>query len=254
MSKIAVIVGATGGQGGSVVSAFLEDKTFKVRGITRNPESKKAKDLAARGVEVVRADLNDEASLVKAFEGAHTIFAVTDFFEPFAAKGAQHAMEVEYSQGTNLAKAAAKTASLERYIWSTLPDSKRLSNGKWPVPHFEAKVRVDEFIKQDKALLAKTTFLWVTFYATNLFFPIYTPIHIVRFPTLSSLLRASTLTFSSRFLTHHRKMQINIYNSPPSIRKLLPLSLLVTRTQTWVFSYMRWLPTQSLVDRTLGVV
>ena len=182
MSKLAVIVGATGGQGGSAVSAFLEDKTWKVRGITRKPDSEKAKALAARGVEVVRADLNDEASLVKAFEGAHTIFAVTDFFEPFMAKGAQYAMEVEHSQGTNLAKAAAKTASLRQYIWSTLPNSSALSNGKWPVPHFEAKAKVDEFIKQDKALLAKTTFLFIAFYAANLFYPVFTPLYIVGFP------------------------------------------------------------------------
>ncbi|KAH7381039.1 hypothetical protein BKA64DRAFT_713595 [Cadophora sp. MPI-SDFR-AT-0126] len=54
---------------------------------------------------------------------------------------------VEGKQGRNLATAASKTKTLQHYIWSTLPDSKRISKGKHEVPHFEAKALVDEFIK-----------------------------------------------------------------------------------------------------------
>lgn len=189
--KLAVVIGATGGQGGSVVSALLKDgseqfleqayRTFantlleyKVRAITRTPSSEKGKALAAQdNVEVVAADLDSESSLVKAFSGAHVIFGVTDFFATFGQpdKGAEEAMDVEYTQGTNIAKAAAKTSTLEHFIWSTLPDSRKISNGEYVVPHFDAKVKVDEFIRQDKELLAKTTFLLVTFYASNLFYP-----------------------------------------------------------------------------------
>jgi len=72
MSKpIAVVVGATGGQGGSVVSTFLKDGTYHVRGITRNIHSEKAQALGKRGVEVVSGDLNDKASLVEAFKVWH---------------------------------------------------------------------------------------------------------------------------------------------------------------------------------------
>jgi uncharacterized protein YbjT (DUF2867 family) len=69
MSKpIAVILGATGGQGGSVVDSFLKDETYQVRGVTRNVNSENAKALAKRGVEVVTGDLNNEASLREAFK------------------------------------------------------------------------------------------------------------------------------------------------------------------------------------------
>ncbi|KAK9321326.1 hypothetical protein V1517DRAFT_293668 [Lipomyces orientalis] len=178
MSKLIVVVGATGGQGGSVISAFLKDPNFKIRGITRNPDGEKAKALTAKGVEMVRADLNDKASLVKAFEGAYAIFAVTDFFEPFGITDAVAASELEYQQGVNMAVAASKTATLQHYLWSTLPYSYKLSQGKLTVPHFDGKAKVDEFIKNNEQLLSKTTFLYYTYYSSNLFFPMYNPIFI----------------------------------------------------------------------------
>jgi len=176
MSKpIAVIIGATGGQGGSVVDSFLKDGTYQVRGITRNVNSEKAKSLHQRGVEVATADLNDESSLVKAFEGATLIFAVTDFFEPFAKGGPELAVEVEVAQGINLAKAASKTPTLKHYIWSTLPNGRKISGGKYVVPHFDGKNQIDAYIKSDPVLHPKTTFIWVTFYMSNFFYPMFTP-------------------------------------------------------------------------------
>lgn len=174
--KLAVVVGATGGQGGSVVTALLKSpSTYKVRAITRNTSSSAAKALAAKGVEVIAADLNDADSLIKAFSGAHLIFGVTNFFDNFSTESAERCMEIEYQQGVNMARAAAQTESLEQYIWSTLPDSEKLSNGKVIVPHLQAKSRVDEAIRRNEKLLEKTTFLFVGFYASNLFWAPFSP-------------------------------------------------------------------------------
>jgi hypothetical protein len=192
MTVTLTVVGATGTQGGSVIDSALTAGRYRVRALTRNPSSDKAKALAARGVEVVKADLNDHASLVKAFQvshfapalaiyimttlqGSNAIYAVTDFFEPFAAFGPEKAVEVETAQGINLAKAASQIPTLQHYIWSTLPNAKRISSGKYIVPHFDAKNKVDDHIKSDPVLLAKTTFLWVTYYASNYQFPMFTP-------------------------------------------------------------------------------
>lgn len=68
MSKTIAVVGATGAQGGSVTRAFLKLDGWKVRAITRNTSSDGAKKLASEGAEVVAANSDDEASLVKAFE------------------------------------------------------------------------------------------------------------------------------------------------------------------------------------------
>ncbi|RFU80657.1 nitrogen metabolic regulation nmr [Trichoderma arundinaceum] len=176
--KLLSVVGATGIQGGSVVRAILKAGGYRVRAITRDPESDGSKKLAALGVEVVQADLNDAASLEKAFAGSHVIFAVTNFFDRFGQLDVEEILKTELQQGINLANAAAATPTLEHYIWSTLPNSRKLSNGQHIVPHFDAKNKVDDYIKSNQTLFNKTTFFWVTFYATNFRFPMYTPFRV----------------------------------------------------------------------------
>ena len=80
--KIIAVVGATGSQGGGLVRAILADPDheFAARALTRNSQSGKARELAASGAEVVEADLDDEESLVRAFEGAHGVFIVTNYW------------------------------------------------------------------------------------------------------------------------------------------------------------------------------
>jgi hypothetical protein len=196
--KIVSIVGATGSQGSSIVNALLKNNEYAIRALTRNPNSPAGQALAAKGVEVVSADANNLESLTAAFQGSHAIYAITDFFEPFAKEGPAKAMEVEVAQGINLAKAAAATTTLEHYIWSTLPNAKKISNGQFLIPHFEAKNRIDSYIRSDKNLLAKTTFLWITFYASNYYFPMYTPYFI---PTANKYIQIQSTPASTPILS-----------------------------------------------------
>ena len=66
-SKLITIFGATGNQGGSVVKSILAhptlSKEYKVRAITRDPSKPNAQALAAKGVEPVKADMEDAASV-----------------------------------------------------------------------------------------------------------------------------------------------------------------------------------------------
>lgn len=163
-TKLITIVGATGKQGKAVIAAFQGNPAYRLRGITRNPDSDAAKALAQQNIEVVKADLDNLESVKAAFAGSHIIFAVTDFYEPFQKFGPAKAKEIEFTQGTNMAKAAAATPTLEHYIWSTLINGTK----EYPVPHFESKYNVNKFIESDAALLAKSTFLVVCFYADNL--------------------------------------------------------------------------------------
>ena len=68
MSKTIAVIGATGVQGGGVIQELLKEGSWKIRAITRNPESDKAKALASQGVDVVTANLDDTGSLIKAFD------------------------------------------------------------------------------------------------------------------------------------------------------------------------------------------
>ena len=104
--KIIAIVGATGAQGGGVARAILEDRNseFAVRAITRDTSSEKARALAALGAEVVSADVDDLASLTRAFTGAYGAFCVTFFWDHYSP-------ERESATARNMAQ-AAKAAAL----------------------------------------------------------------------------------------------------------------------------------------------
>jgi uncharacterized protein YbjT (DUF2867 family) len=167
--KIIAVVGATGSQGGGLVSAILEDSggEFLARALTRDPASEKARALAARGAEVVQADLDDEASLEEAFDGAYGAFCVTNFWEHFSPSR-------EQEQARNLA-AAAGAAGLEHVVWSTLDDTREFVpleddrmptlQGEYKVPHFDSKGSSDAFFADAGA---PTTYFLTTFYWDNM--------------------------------------------------------------------------------------
>ena len=169
--KIIAVVGATGAQGGGLVRAILNDKGggFAARAITRNVNSDKAKALAALGVEVVAADIDNLESVRKAFQGAYGAFCVTNFWEHFSA-------EKEGTQAKNMAE-AAKQAGVQHLIWSTLDDTRKkvpLSDnrmptlmGKYKVPHFDGKGEADQYFTQAGV---PTTFLLTSFYWDNMIY------------------------------------------------------------------------------------
>lgn len=67
MSKTIAVCGATGGMGGAVVQRLLKSPEWKVRGVTRDTNSDKAKALEDQGVEMVSASYDDVDSMQKAF-------------------------------------------------------------------------------------------------------------------------------------------------------------------------------------------
>ncbi|KAL8727587.1 MAG: hypothetical protein Q9181_005659 [Wetmoreana brouardii] len=145
MSKLLVVFGATGQQGGSIVENVLADaqlsKEYSIRGTTRDPSKAKAQELAKKGVEVVKADVDDPGSLRKAFEGAHIVFANTVTVYD------GHAYEHEVKEGRALADAAV-AVSVPFYIYSTLPNAGKISGGKFKnMGHFDGKEEVEQYIR-----------------------------------------------------------------------------------------------------------
>lgn len=131
--KLIAVFGATGQQGGGVVRALQASGEFTVRALTRNPD--KHRQLAD---EVVEADLDRPETLRAAFKGAYGVFLVTDARE----KG---------SGELNQAKAAvraAKEGGVQHFVWSTLPNVEAISGGKFDVPHFTGKAKIDRVVKE----------------------------------------------------------------------------------------------------------
>jgi len=149
--KLIAVFGATGHQGGGVVRALQARGQFKVRALSRNPG--KHRELAD---EVVEADLNRPETLKAAFEGAHGVFLVTNFRE---------AGIDELKQATAAVR-AAREAGVQHFVWSTLPNVDAISGGKFDVPHFTGKARIDRIVKE--AGFPHHTFVIAPFYYQNL--------------------------------------------------------------------------------------
>jgi uncharacterized protein YbjT (DUF2867 family) len=166
--KIIAVVGATGAQGGGLVRAIMADPggPFTARALTRDVNSAKARALAALGAEVVATDVDDAASLERAFAGAYGAYCVTFFWDHFSA-------EREIAQARAMAQ-AAKDNALQHVIWSTFEDTRKLVplsddrmptlQGRFKVAHFDGKAEANaEFTSRN----VPTTFLLTSFYWEN---------------------------------------------------------------------------------------
>jgi uncharacterized protein YbjT (DUF2867 family) len=156
-NPLIVVFGATGAQGGSVIEHLLQNGFFRIRGITRDASSNKGKALAARGVEVVSADVSKPETLPAAFAGAYGAFVVTNFWDPSS-------MGKEHSQGIALVD-AAKSAGVTHFQFSALPNVEAESKGKYHVPHFTDKGKVADYAKTKG--FTYTSFPAASFYFQN---------------------------------------------------------------------------------------
>jgi uncharacterized protein YbjT (DUF2867 family) len=168
-TPLITVFGATGAQGGGLTRAILADpqRRFRVRAVTRKPDSPAARALAAAGAEIVIADLDDAVTVQHAMEGAHGAFCVTNFWEHFSPAK-------ELAQAHAMAEAAAR-AAVSHVIWSTLEDTRGfikpdgtqmpVLGGSYNVPHLDAKGQANRAFVERRV---PTTFLYTSFYWDNL--------------------------------------------------------------------------------------
>ncbi|KAL4876982.1 hypothetical protein BJY04DRAFT_199085 [Aspergillus karnatakaensis] len=183
MAKLIVIVGVTGIQGSSIATTFLALPNWKVRGISRSPDSTASKALISRGVEIIQGDLDDKSSLAAAFVGATVIYANTDWVthftyalrHPEVLNGRvenQYAYDREVEQGLNIAEAAASETvlkTLNRFIYSSLSDARKGSNGEYPnVYHNNCKIDTINLIHERFPVVGKRlSTVQLAHYVTN---------------------------------------------------------------------------------------
>jgi uncharacterized protein YbjT (DUF2867 family) len=166
---IITVFGATGSQGGSLVRAMAADPLcpFGIRAVTRNPDSDKARALAALGADVVAGDADKPDTLAATMDGAQGAFLITNYWE--------HAsVEREQTQARNLA-VAAKAAGVKHVVWSTLEDTRPhiqavgaempTLHGTYKVPHYDSKGEVNPFFTE---IGLPVTHLLTSFYWENL--------------------------------------------------------------------------------------
>src|ERR1700730_15929860 len=132
-NRTILITGVTGKQGGAVARA-LEGAGLNLRGLTRKPDSEPAAGLARQGVEIIKGDLDDEASLRRALAGAWGVFGVQNAGEA--------GVEREEAQGKRLAT-LAREAGVEHYVYTSVGSA----NKRTCVPHLANKWRIEETVR-----------------------------------------------------------------------------------------------------------
>jgi len=129
-----LITGVTGHQGGAVAQALGGGSGFQLRGLTRKPESERAAALARRGVDVVKGDFDDEATLRRALAGVWGVFGVQNTWEA--------GVEREEAQGKRLAT-LAREAGVQHYVYTSVGSA----NQRTGIPHFDNKGRIEETVR-----------------------------------------------------------------------------------------------------------
>src|SRR5258707_8845608 len=132
-NRTILITGVTGKQGGAVAQA-LQGAGFHLRGLTRNPDSERAAELARHGIDLVKGDLDDEATLRRALAGAWGVFGVQNAGEA--------GVEREEAQGKRLAT-LAREAGVEHYVYTSVVSAHKRTG----VPHFDNKWRIEETVR-----------------------------------------------------------------------------------------------------------
>src|SRR6201997_2074805 len=132
-NRTILITGVTGQQGGAVAQA-LQGSGFHLRGLTRKPESERAAALAHQVIDIVKGDLDDEATLRRVLAGAWGVFAVQNTGEA--------GVEREEAQGKRLAK-LAREAGIEHYVYTSVGSAGKQTG----VPHFDNKGRIEETVR-----------------------------------------------------------------------------------------------------------
>ena len=137
MSRLITVFGSTGAQGQAVARALLE-KGFKVRGLTRNPDSEKAQALKQLGAEVKKGNLDDQASIEAVVEGAYGVFLNTTFFEHLSA-------DREMAQAKAVA-AACKRFGVQHLVYSGLELVKDITG--IDCAHFDSKAAIEKYLDE----------------------------------------------------------------------------------------------------------
>jgi uncharacterized protein YbjT (DUF2867 family) len=128
-----LITGVTGKQGGAVAQA-LQGTRFHLRGLTRMPEGERAAALTRQGVDVVKGDLDNEATLRRALSGAWGVFGVQNTLEA--------GVEREEAQGKRLAT-LAREAGVEHFVYTSVGSAHKRTG----IPHFDNKWRIEETVR-----------------------------------------------------------------------------------------------------------
>jgi len=131
-SKTILVIGATGKQGQTTVQYLLKD--WKVKALTRNPSSPKAKNLEKCGVELVQGDVQNRETVDKAMKGVYGVFLCLN---PWEIGGTDQETKI----GKEIVDMAISN-KVEHFVYTSVASSEKNTG----IPHFDSKRRVEEHL------------------------------------------------------------------------------------------------------------
>jgi len=132
-----LVFGATGQQGGAVARA-LKAKGRKVRAFVRDPESGKAKALAAEGISLAIGDLFDPVSIDRAMAGIAGVFSVQT-----SSPAGEITDEQEIWQGKAIADSALRQG-VGHLLYSS---GGAAGKGPTGMGHFDSKSEIEAYVR-----------------------------------------------------------------------------------------------------------
>jgi uncharacterized protein YbjT (DUF2867 family) len=133
--KLILVTGATGKQGGATLRHLAKHGGFKLRAMTRKPNSEAAKAAAKLGAEVVAGDLDDAASVERALDGAWGVFGVQNSWEAGVAG--------EEEQGKRIAR-LAREKGVQHFVYASVGSAHKGTG----IPHFDSKFHIELTVKE----------------------------------------------------------------------------------------------------------
>jgi uncharacterized protein YbjT (DUF2867 family) len=132
-SKLILVTGATGHQGGASLRHLIQ-RGFPCRALTRDPANPKARNLVGGGIEAVRGDMQDTASLNRALDGVYGVHGVQAHNDT--------GVDGEIREGINLVD-AAKRSRITHFVYSSVSAADQRTG----IPHFDSKFRIEEHLR-----------------------------------------------------------------------------------------------------------
>jgi uncharacterized protein YbjT (DUF2867 family) len=131
-----LVAGATGNQGGAVLSHLIEKgDQFEVHALTRDPQQEVAQALSRKGAKVVRGDLSDPSSLKPLVEKVDSVFCVANFWT------LGYDLQVQYCK--NLAD-VANEVGIDHFVFSGVGSHDQDTG----IPHFDSAWEIDQHIQK----------------------------------------------------------------------------------------------------------
>jgi len=151
------VVGALSKQGRGVAAALLQSGRYRVRALTRRPDSPEAQRLAQLGATLaeVPLELGQKAAFVEAFRDARGAFLMTPGAPPDT---------FEIALGKEQADAAV-AEGVQHVIFSSLENVRAITGGKKWAPHFTDKAVIEDYIR---GLPLTSSFVQLALFYSNL--------------------------------------------------------------------------------------